>query len=360
MYTENEYYTYGTSQYNAGIQHVLDNWENYDLYNQTQLETYGQTQYNNGYQAGIDSYQENETIIPTFNIYNQNMIYGCVNGSNYHYICSGTNVPSNDTELSSITFSDYMPYTNVLTNVDNFNNDQYAYNIDQYNYWVMFGKQYSAQGILSIPDTVSDIYIKFCNSYGTYYIGNNVYRYCNSIATNVQSYTPNGEWLGIDSIYDNPGIYIGNIDTIENNYRLINLSDYLVGDLNAYTYIEITLGNANDIQTQYADLELHYTKSSLDSESYNLGYQNGYTKGNVVGQATAQKEAYNDGYNTGYKNATKVGDNSIRGLAETILTSPVNMFKTMFNIEFLDINLAGFILSIFTIIVVIWLIKKIW
>ena len=353
LYTSSEYNSYGTSQYNAGVQYVLDNLTNYNLYTELQYETYGIEEYQRGYNDGIESYNP-FTTDPVFDI------------SNIYYTCNNSfNKCNTNTDETTPTQTNAIALSSLATNLGADPNGKVEAQITLNNSYSINSTFYLP--IINNITESNDFNIQFCSGYTTFYWGpfNDTYSYCKSVATNV----PNEDTMmkvlfGIDDPYDNNGISyytLSQVASIENNYYVFNLSDYVVGDINYFTTIDLTFkgsSNNNSAITNANLFVLGYANTIINEDSYNLGYQNGYTAGNTMAQYAINKSSYNNGYNAGYNAGTRVGDNSIRGLAETILTSPVNMFKTMFNVEFLDINLAGFILSIFTIIVVIWLIKR--
>lgn len=98
---------------------------------------------------------------------------------------------------------------------------------------------------------------------------------------------------------------------------------------------------------------------------YNTGYDNGYNVGYKDGKKVADDLIYNNGYTDGYNigydsgvNYASGGGNTLVGLVGSIFTAPVNMLHTIFDFEFLGINLTNFLFSLISLFIVIWLIKK--
>lgn len=93
-------------------------------------------------------------------------------------------------------------------------------------------------------------------------------------------------------------------------------------------------------------------QSSLSSS-----YNNGYAAGLDAGADADVNNAYNTGYSAGYEAGLHTED-SFYTLFFTAVDAPLNAIKTMFSFEILGVNVAGFIGSLFMILVVVFVIKK--
>lgn len=110
-----------------------------------------------------------------------------------------------------------------------------------------------------------------------------------------------------------------------------------------YSFYSLTgVGFFNRIVIEYEDYATaphsfgiidYNTYTSISNYNYVRGYRTGFTAGNESG-------------------------NNIPGIIGAVFVGPINMLSTIFDFEFLGINLAGFILSLTTLLVVIWLIKR--
>lgn len=89
-----------------------------------------------------------------------------------------------------------------------------------------------------------------------------------------------------------------------------------------------------------------------NSNGYNNGYQSGYDKGYNEGKAYG----YNEGFNTGYEQGTG-SDNTLVGMIYAIVDVPFKVLKDSMNFNFLGINVADFIFSALTMIIVIKIFK---
>lgn len=93
------------------------------------------------------------------------------------------------------------------------------------------------------------------------------------------------------------------------------------------------------------------------NQGNNFGYTNGYNEGYYQGNT----EGYDSGYRVGYDNGYSVGfneDNNFTKLFISIGETPVNTFKQILNFDILGVNVAQFVLSLFTLFIVIAGIKK--
>ncbi len=89
-----------------------------------------------------------------------------------------------------------------------------------------------------------------------------------------------------------------------------------------------------------------------NSNGYNTGYQSGYDKGYNEGKAYG----YNEGFNKGYEQGAG-GNNTLVGMIYAIVDAPFKVLKDSMNFNFLGINVADFIFSALTMIIVIKIFK---
>ncbi|WP_286155606.1 hypothetical protein [Thomasclavelia cocleata] len=89
-----------------------------------------------------------------------------------------------------------------------------------------------------------------------------------------------------------------------------------------------------------------------NSHGYNTGYQSGYDIGYNEGKAYG----YNEGFNKGYEQGAG-GNNTLVGMIYAIVDAPFKVLKDSMNFNFLGINVADFIFSALTMIIVIKIFK---
>lgn len=103
-----------------------------------------------------------------------------------------------------------------------------------------------------------------------------------------------------------------------------------------------------------------------DNEYYNQGYQqgqqNGYNTGYNVGQTAGYNEGYSVGQTTGYNNGYSDGmedsnQYTFLNLLSATIDAPVKYFQSLFNFELLGVNLQGFLTGLFTLCVIVTIVK---
>lgn len=114
-----------------------------------------------------------------------------------------------------------------------------------------------------------------------------------------------------------------------------------------------------------AGAELDGVVISTNSSFYLQGYQNGYNEAITSDPTGLEQKGFDSGYDSGYKlgyadgNADVVDDVKFYDLIFAVVDAPVSVLRTMFNFEILGVNLAGFLFSLFTLLLVVVLIKKV-
>ncbi len=142
-------------------------------------------------------------------------------------------------------------------------------------------------------------------------------------------------------------------------------------DVNGGTFTVSFFVNDLIIEEDLLSYRIYYLDNPAnfsDSESYNYGYKAGYTDGYRNGDSTGKANGYASGYNTGltegYNSGYNVGVSdsnqySFYNLFGAVLDAPVKVFSGLFNFELLGINLLGLITGLFTLAVIIIIIKKV-
>ncbi|MCR5483509.1 MAG: hypothetical protein K6E99_03815, partial [Bacilli bacterium] len=128
-----------------------------------------------------------------------------------------------------------------------------------------------------------------------------------------------------------------------------NLQDKLVSSITwrrQYLY-DVNILSLDGYFTGYAD-----GRSDGYTSGYNKGIDEGYDNGVEDGTTTG----YQNGYNTGYTEGTQAS-NYLRNVVFAIADTPIRVFKQVFGFEILGINIAGIVLSLMSLMVVIYLYK---
>lgn len=176
------------------------------------------------------------------------------------------------------------------------------------------------------------------------------------------------------------------------NYNgLIRLSCKAVGDNTIYQYINIEKDVNNmyvinfptsdlflisiDIQAVYSNGSYNFPTfiqsnvNQVESVSdFNLGYETAKSEFenalHTSEEINAQLQQERDNIYSQYRdlvdryNQALYGDNALSGMILAIVDAPINIFKNIFDFEILGINIVGVVFGIITLLLIIWLIKK--
>lgn len=108
---------------------------------------------------------------------------------------------------------------------------------------------------------------------------------------------------------------------------------------------------------------------------YNIGYTDGYNKGSKDYNEVSRKlnqvlETYNNlleannqlyaQYQELLERYNQIGqeDNSLYSMIIAVADTPISIFKQIFNFNVLGLDISGFVFSIISLIIIVWLIKK--
>lgn len=96
---------------------------------------------------------------------------------------------------------------------------------------------------------------------------------------------------------------------------------------------------------------------------YDNGYQDGYNDGNTSGYDEGYNNGYQsgnvNGYNNGYNTALSTHSFSFTNLFASISDTPILMIRRLFGFELFGVSLISVFMSLFTALIVIHVIKKV-
>lgn len=102
-----------------------------------------------------------------------------------------------------------------------------------------------------------------------------------------------------------------------------------------------------------------YNSDASYQSGYSKGYIQGYNEGDAEGNADGYSRGYDDGYYVGKTDGiTESNDYSFLGLFGAIADTPVMMIRSLFNFDFFGVNLLTIVLSLFTGIILFYLLRK--
>lgn len=168
-----------------------------------------------------------------------------------------------------------------------------------------------------------------------------------------------------------------NISTIGNNLTFLSYSNttYTKSNATGISYSVNLTDNGFNSSEYLKSITLNITGytnnnmftqigSSNDSLSYMYGYNYGYEKGKDngfdSGFTDGKNEGYSMGYNDGYRDGTneEFTTNGFKTLIGSIFNYPINMIRSVFNFEFMGINIFSLIVFIMSIGIVIFVIRR--
>ena len=123
----------------------------------------------------------------------------------------------------------------------------------------------------------------------------------------------------------------------------------------------------------FPQYDLYYREYYLTDDfnfTDNEYYNQGYTAGSSIGYGNGYNSGVTDGYNEGYSEGNRVGyqqglsnglananDYSFFGLIGAVIDAPIQYLSSLFNFNILGFNMLAFITSLFTVCLIIWIVK---
>lgn len=107
---------------------------------------------------------------------------------------------------------------------------------------------------------------------------------------------------------------------------------------------------------------LNLTDNQYYQQGYDTGLSNGYNTGYNAGYDTGNSEGYDLGYNVGFNSGYSEGAEdsnqyTFLNLISATIDAPIKYFQSLFNFELLGVNLQGFLTGLFTLCVIVTIIK---
>lgn len=137
------------------------------------------------------------------------------------------------------------------------------------------------------------------------------------------------------------------------------------GALDTSNFIEFAFLNFNfyNKDSRFENRTYYFAQVDGDSASYSAGYNDGYSAGNSAGEASGYKKGYSAGDSAGYSRGYSYGvsssnDYTFLGLMSSVVDAPITAFTSLFNFEIFGVNLSGFVLGVFTLCIIIVVVRK--
>lgn len=129
---------------------------------------------------------------------------------------------------------------------------------------------------------------------------------------------------------------------------------------NDYIYKVIYTRRNPNIALAYGAIGTPNVDSTYYNNGYNSGYDVGYSDGYDSGFSDSKSEHYDMGYNDGYRDGEESDftTNGFKTLIGSIFNYPINMIRSIFNFEFMGINIFSIIVFVMSIGIVIFVIRR--
>lgn len=170
-----------------------------------------------------------------------------------------------------------------------------------------------------------------------------------------------------------PTLHVIGGNTVNEQNTLIYFSESIL----PYKYIYVRcIGYDNSEESYYSFagnfLSFSPCPTNIMSDNYIEGYNQGYVEGQdyATDQAyeSGKEVGYNQGYEVGYEEGeeygynqgvnTSLSEHGLTDLFNTIFSYPINFLSSIFNFEFMGINIASLIMFIISIGILGWVIKR--
>ena len=219
-----------------------------------------------------------------------------------------------------------------VLNLDNFVNSYYDYKFLLYNFShiINFPNQYQTYRIIASTFNSDGNIVMGAPVFFEYDVGGQFGSMCDRI---IYHDSDGNKLMFMHFFYKNTDIHS---DYYYRNYEC---------PLRRY-YINAPNFNDNEYYQQGFDIG----KSEGLSEGFSAGEKVGYDNGKKAGEII--------GYNEGYDDASEESGNfTFLSLISSVVDAPMSYFSSLFNFELLGVNLQGFLMALFTLCVIVTLVK---
>lgn len=292
-----------------------------------------------------------------------------------------------DRYITDISVMDYSNIAKAYINHHSGNYDNPSNAQTGFIYQGQYGFVYNSGNALDWGDFETDLIISDHDI--KYYINSNYGSFYHTPWSMWQLITWNGayplRYVGSDTLpisltyefitpinLNNVGFDMGEFDYLS----FYDSNGFLLGRISKNDNVTVAYSNVSKIvgERHISDIpeDILYIASSLSSGYYDLGYKDGYNNGYNQGIQDGKENALDIGYQEGYRDGKIDGydegydealgeDITTRGfwgLLNSIMSYPVNMIKSVFNFEFMGINISALITFIISIVIVVFVVHK--
>lgn len=205
-----------------------------------------------------------------------------------------------------------------------------------------------------------------------YFYSNNTTQYVldkNTRTWSVKTWQGLSSFDGSNVVNINNGIYV--FDSVTDAVWALTGSYYTYGYNSGYNAgynagYEAGANSTNNEDIYQNGYQAGYQAGLATQSGYNLGYNTGYDSGYEVGYNAGNSAGYNSGYNAGnsagYDSGYSAGVESVNqytflNLIGAVIDAPIKAFTGLFNFDIFGVNIQNLLLAIFTLAVVVTIIK---
>lgn len=142
------------------------------------------------------------------------------------------------------------------------------------------------------------------------------------------------------------------------DFNNLTILDYTYNNYASYyrfVFPSFSFNNATTVS------EYVFNRTSVDNYEYQLGYDLGYREGLNVNTEGSYNKGYNDGFvvgeNVGYENGLNKQENQFTNLITAVIDVPIKTFLSLFDINIFGYDLKAFVISLFSIALVISIVR---
>lgn len=294
-------------------------------------------------------------------------------------------IANNSTPTWKSSFGGYSPTYSIMTNSSDFGSDSNA--LKFWNSNTSFN--------LTLTSVVQNNVTYVCNTNltfakGSSYSGTDIsqlplvkgtFNYINYTGSGATRYIifvlPDSFYITLENENFADGVRFYSMDFSLSSYD--GVKTFTIGDsmLETNTLVDLSINLISTTASMTPEQEEFYNLGFENGKTE--GYNNGYTEGSAKGNEEGYNNGYTDGvnsvdtqeyYNNGFKNGKTEGynkgytdgvaganDYSFTGLIGAVIDVPVNTFKNLFNFNLLGVNILNLITALFTLCVIVVIIK---
>lgn len=207
----------------------------------------------------------------------------------------------------------------------------------------------------AVESTYNDMYYNACLSVNGVSSNCSTSYFTSKYGSDLPTISINSILSDILSVYgiSNNGLdFVSMYDFVRNKY----LSN--INQCNSIVNASCIIWNSTDISLSNVEFGLNAYINNTNIINYTSNYNNGYTQGRADGVVVGVEEGKIIGYSQGFVDGQESEDivgNAVLSVAST----PLMILSGMLNFNIFGFNVLGLVLGLFTFVLVLWILKKV-